>query len=55
MLEISRDDAICLYRLLKRQEAELDNCLVRLLTNIERSLYKTMSIEELERLSGNET
>ncbi len=51
MLEINEEEAICLYRLLKKQEADLDNRLIRLLTKIERMLYEKLSIEELERLS----
>ena len=51
MLEINQEEAICLYRLLKKQESDLDNRLIRLLTKIERMLYETLSIEELERLS----
>lgn len=54
MLEINPDEAICLYRLLKKQESELENCLLRLLGKIERLLYSTLSIEEVERLSGSE-
>lgn len=51
MLEINQEEAICLYRLLKKQESNLDNRLIRLLTKIERMLYEKLSIEELERLS----
>mgnify|MGYP006310781103 FL=1 len=51
MLEINQEEAICLYRLLKKQESDLDNRLIRLLTKIERMLYEKLSIEELERLS----
>lgn len=52
MLEIERDEAICLYRLMKKQETELEDCLLRILAKIERVLYATMSIEEVERLAG---
>lgn len=52
MIEISYEDAICLYRFMKKSETELEECLVPLLTRIERVLYETMSIEDLERLSS---
>jgi hypothetical protein len=52
MIELSDKDAICLFRFLKKSETELEECLVPLLTRIERVLYETMSIEEVERLSG---
>ena len=51
MIELNDEESICLFRLMKRQETELEECLVPLLTRIERLLYKTMSIEEVERLS----
>ena len=54
MLEIERDEVICLYRLMKKQETELEDCLLRILTKIEHMLYATMSIEEVERLSGHD-
>ena len=54
MIEINDEDAICLFRLLKSRGVELDECLVPLLTRIERLLYETMSIEEVERLSADE-
>jgi hypothetical protein len=40
---------------MKKQENQLDICLVRLLTKIERILYSKLSIEELERLSGDDS
>ena len=51
MRELNDEESICLVRLMKRQETELEEGLVPLLTRIERLLYKTMSIEEVERLS----
>ena len=54
MIELSQEEAVCLFRLMKGQETELDECLVPLLTRIERMLYKTMSIEELERLTDDQ-
>ena len=54
MIELSEKDAICLFRFMKKSEAELEICLVPLLTRIERVLYETMSIEDLERLSSDQ-
>ena len=53
MLEINEDETLCLYRFMKKQEEDLENCLVRLLTRVEKKLYETMSIEELEHLAEN--
>ena len=55
MIDLSHEDAVCLFRFLKRRESEIEECLVPLLTRIERMLYKTMSIEELESLTGNQS
>ena len=55
MLEINQEELLSLYRLLKKQEREIEDCLVGLLTKIERILYKTLSIEELEGLSSGES
>ena len=53
-VEIDQDEVVSLYRLMKRQESDLDNRLLRLLTRIERMLYKTLSIAEIEGLSEND-
>ncbi len=54
MIELSHEDTIRLFCFLKRQESELDECLIPLLTRIERALYGTMSIAELERLTSDQ-
>lgn len=53
MIDLSEKDAIYLFRFLKQRETELDESIVPILTRIERLLYKTMSIEELETLSSD--
>jgi len=51
-LELSDNEEIELYVLLKPREAILSADLAGLLRRIERSLYQRMTIEELERLSS---
>ena len=50
MVELSFDEAICLFRLLKNRGVELETSLVPLVTRIEQALYEIMSIEEIEKV-----
>lgn len=51
MVNLSENEAVALYRFIKAREEELDAGLVPVFTRIERHLYETMSIEEVEALS----
>ena len=55
MVELDLEEVICLYQFMKKEETALDNCLVRLLSKVERTLYQRMSIAEIERLTSSET
>jgi hypothetical protein len=51
MVDLSEKEAVALYRFIKAREEELNVDLVPVFTRIERHLYETMSIEEVEALS----
>ena len=50
-MDLSEKEAVALYRFIKAREEELNVDLVPVFTRIERHLYETMSIEEVEALS----
>jgi hypothetical protein len=50
-VDLSEKEAVALYRFIKAREEELNVDLVPVFTRIERHLYETMSIEEVEALS----
>ena len=50
MVVVERSEIIHLYRLMKRQEGGLDENLQRLLMRVERRLYESLSIQDIEML-----
>ena len=51
MVTLDNTETVDLYRLLKLNEEHLGSNLLPLLFRIERKLYETMSIEDVERLT----